>query len=104
MTDKEKLTILATLEAYTRKCRNTLNNHRLDDAEFAARVCSAIVARAFGYDDRFEWTEKASAEGLLNNSLFLEEDMQQQYEELCCLIDEIGTKNEQHNFLTGMEW
>lgn len=89
MTSQEKLTILAALEAYVRKCRVTRSNNGLDDAEHGARICSAIVAKAFGYDSRIVWTEKASEEGLLDDSLFTEEDLKKQYEKLNILVDEL---------------
>lgn len=93
MTEQEKLIILATLEAYVRKCRATHSNKGLDDAEHGARICSAIVAKAFGYDNRMQWNEAAESVNLLDSSLFTIEDLKEQYKVLNDKVNEIGKSN-----------
>lgn len=54
------LVALAATEAYRLKGGNN------DDADYAIRVCQAIVAEALGYKGRTEWTGKIQSEGLLS--------------------------------------
>ena len=78
------LVALAATEAYRLKGGSN------DNADYAIRVCQAIVAEALGYKGRTEWTGKIQSEGLLSYN----GDHELQYTELVKLMRKEAHQND----------
>lgn len=78
------LVALAATEAYRLKGGSN------DSADYAIRVCQAIVAEALGYNSRIIWTEKIQAEGLLSYN----GDYNEQYNSLVKIMRNETQQNE----------
>lgn len=78
------LVALAATEAYRLKGGSN------DDADYAIRVCQAIIAEALGYKGRTEWTGKIQSEGLLSYN----GDYKEQYNSLVKTMRKETQQNE----------
>ena len=59
---KHKVELLALLESY----RLLVDSKKENNPDHAIRVCQAIIAGAFGYESRTDWTRAIQAAGLID--------------------------------------
>lgn len=84
MVDKNnKVAVLALLEAYRIKVEASRENHH----DHAIRVCQAIVARAFGYTNRADWTGDIKTAGLIDYGYDV--NANEQYKALTAIVNNI---------------
>ena len=73
---KTKVNVLAVLEAY----RLFADAKKERNADHAIRVCQAIIAGVFGFDNRADWIDEVVAAELINYGHDV--DCRKQYEAL----------------------
>ncbi len=86
MNEKDKVKVLALMEAYRLKIEYSPDSN---NADYAIRVCQAIIANLFGYKSRADWTDDIKAAGLIDYEYHDGDEHYERYKALTEIVNAI---------------